>query len=208
MAHAAISQGAAGVDMGRNIFQAEAPVAMIQAVRKVVHEGMSPEQRLGLLPGCQEPEALAGAHAESLVRVRRRRLCRRPGRASGNDLSLLTYVHAPAWLEPDLALHGGGNTSCKGTLANILGEEQSALFVKASGVNLATIQPGDFVALDLAYLTRLLDLTTLSDDAMASEFACHGLRPFPASRLGGNPGARRASLRLCDAHAIPAPFSR
>jgi putative autoinducer-2 (AI-2) aldolase len=44
MAHAAISQGAAGVDMGRNIFQAEAPVAMIQAVRKVVHEKLSPEQ--------------------------------------------------------------------------------------------------------------------------------------------------------------------
>jgi putative autoinducer-2 (AI-2) aldolase len=30
--------------MGRNIFQAEAPVAMIQAVRKVVHEKLSPEQ--------------------------------------------------------------------------------------------------------------------------------------------------------------------
>jgi len=44
MAHAAISQGAAGVDMGRNIFQAESPVAMIQAVRKVVHERATPEQ--------------------------------------------------------------------------------------------------------------------------------------------------------------------
>ncbi len=44
MAHAAISQGASGVDMGRNIFQAEAPVAMIQAVRQVVHEGASPAQ--------------------------------------------------------------------------------------------------------------------------------------------------------------------
>jgi putative autoinducer-2 (AI-2) aldolase len=43
MAHAAISQGASGVDMGRNIFQAASPVAMIQAVRKVVHEGLSPE---------------------------------------------------------------------------------------------------------------------------------------------------------------------
>jgi putative autoinducer-2 (AI-2) aldolase len=32
--------------MGRNIFQAEAPVAMIQAVRKVVHENMSPEDAL------------------------------------------------------------------------------------------------------------------------------------------------------------------
>lgn len=44
MAHAAISQGASGVDMGRNIFQAESPVAMIQAVRKVVHEGVTPAQ--------------------------------------------------------------------------------------------------------------------------------------------------------------------
>jgi 3-hydroxy-5-phosphonooxypentane-2,4-dione thiolase len=44
MARAAIDQGAAGVDMGRNIFQASAPVAMIQAVRKVVHEDLTAEQ--------------------------------------------------------------------------------------------------------------------------------------------------------------------
>ena len=44
MACEAINQGAAGVDMGRNIFQSEAPVAMIRAVRKVVHENMKPEQ--------------------------------------------------------------------------------------------------------------------------------------------------------------------
>jgi 3-hydroxy-5-phosphonooxypentane-2,4-dione thiolase len=43
MAAEAIAQGAAGVDMGRNIFQSEAPVAMIKAVRKVVHENMKPE---------------------------------------------------------------------------------------------------------------------------------------------------------------------
>jgi putative autoinducer-2 (AI-2) aldolase len=41
MARDAIEQGAAGVDMGRNIFQSEKPVAMIEAVRKVVHEGES-----------------------------------------------------------------------------------------------------------------------------------------------------------------------
>ena len=44
MASAAINQGAAGVDMGRNIFQSEAPVAMIRAVRAVVHENLRPEQ--------------------------------------------------------------------------------------------------------------------------------------------------------------------
>jgi putative autoinducer-2 (AI-2) aldolase len=43
MAYDAIQQGALGVDMGRNIFQAEAPALMIQAVRKVVHEGETPE---------------------------------------------------------------------------------------------------------------------------------------------------------------------
>jgi putative autoinducer-2 (AI-2) aldolase len=42
MASSAINEGALGVDMGRNIFQAEAPAAMIQAVRKVVHEGEKP----------------------------------------------------------------------------------------------------------------------------------------------------------------------
>jgi putative autoinducer-2 (AI-2) aldolase len=41
MARDAINQGASGVDMGRNIFQSDAPNAMIGAVRKVVHEGAS-----------------------------------------------------------------------------------------------------------------------------------------------------------------------
>ena len=41
LAYKAINDGAVGVDMGRNIFQAKAPVAMIQAVRSIVHEGNS-----------------------------------------------------------------------------------------------------------------------------------------------------------------------
>ena len=45
MAYNAIQQGAAGVDMGRNIFQSNAPVAMIKAVRSVVHE-MKLQKRL------------------------------------------------------------------------------------------------------------------------------------------------------------------
>jgi 3-hydroxy-5-phosphonooxypentane-2,4-dione thiolase len=43
MAYNAIQQGAAGVDMGRNIFQSESPIAMIKAIRKVVHEGEKPK---------------------------------------------------------------------------------------------------------------------------------------------------------------------
>lgn len=44
MAYRAVQEGAVGVDMGRNIFQSEDPVAMIQAVREVVHENASPEK--------------------------------------------------------------------------------------------------------------------------------------------------------------------
>jgi len=48
MAYRAISEGAAGVDMGRNIFQSDAPIAMLTAVRKVVHEQMKPDEALEL----------------------------------------------------------------------------------------------------------------------------------------------------------------
>ncbi len=44
MAFNAVDQGAAGVDMGRNIFQSDSPEAMIQAVGAVVHQGMKPQQ--------------------------------------------------------------------------------------------------------------------------------------------------------------------
>ncbi len=48
MAYNAIQQGASGVDMGRNIFQSEAPIAMIQAIRAVVHENEKPEKAFDL----------------------------------------------------------------------------------------------------------------------------------------------------------------
>ena len=48
MAFRAVDQGAAGVDMGRNIFQSDDPVAMMQAVSKVVHELMPAKQAFEL----------------------------------------------------------------------------------------------------------------------------------------------------------------
>lgn len=48
MAYRACQEGAAGVDMGRNIFQSEHPVAMIQAVRAVVHRNETPEKAFAL----------------------------------------------------------------------------------------------------------------------------------------------------------------
>ncbi len=49
LAYNAIQSGAVGVDMGRNIFQSESPISMIQAVRAVVHDNMLPKQAYQLL---------------------------------------------------------------------------------------------------------------------------------------------------------------
>lgn len=57
MAANAIRDGALGVDMGRNIFQAEAPEAMIQAIRKVVHEGEKPERAHDFYMAAREHKA-------------------------------------------------------------------------------------------------------------------------------------------------------
>ncbi len=48
MCYDAIVKGAAGVDMGRNIFQSENPVAMVQAVRAIVHDNYTAEEAFDL----------------------------------------------------------------------------------------------------------------------------------------------------------------
>jgi 3-hydroxy-5-phosphonooxypentane-2,4-dione thiolase len=59
MAYRAVQEGAAGVDMGRNIFQSHAPAAMIQAVAKVVHEDARPEEAYELFSDLAREVAVA-----------------------------------------------------------------------------------------------------------------------------------------------------
>ena len=47
--HTAMQAGAAGVAMGRNIFQAVKPQAMVRAVAAIVHHGASPDEALEIL---------------------------------------------------------------------------------------------------------------------------------------------------------------
>jgi putative autoinducer-2 (AI-2) aldolase len=54
MAHRALQDGAAGVDMGRNIFQAEAPAAFVQALRAVVHDAEAPAKAYDLYRSLKE----------------------------------------------------------------------------------------------------------------------------------------------------------
>ena len=61
MAYRAIQGGASGVDMGRNIFQSDAPIAMLKAVRAVVHDGLVPEQALEVYETLRREPAAAPA---------------------------------------------------------------------------------------------------------------------------------------------------
>ena len=56
MAYKAVDQGASGVDMGRNIFQSDSPVGMIQAVGAVVHKNEKPEKAYQIYEGVKADE--------------------------------------------------------------------------------------------------------------------------------------------------------
>jgi rhamnose utilization protein RhaD (predicted bifunctional aldolase and dehydrogenase)/NAD(P)-dependent dehydrogenase (short-subunit alcohol dehydrogenase family) len=91
----------------------------------------------------------------------------------GEDLAARAYLGALIGSESCLVLHGGGNSSVKTMVKNILGEDRLVLYVKASGRNLATLEPRDYTALDLEYLKRLRVLPDLSDEEMRNEFQTH-----------------------------------
>jgi rhamnose utilization protein RhaD (predicted bifunctional aldolase and dehydrogenase) len=91
----------------------------------------------------------------------------------GEALALRTYLGALIGSEDRLVLHGGGNNSVKTSCKNILGETRSIIFVKASGINMAAIEPEGYTALDLEYLKRLRSLPELTDEDMRNEFQTH-----------------------------------
>jgi rhamnose utilization protein RhaD (predicted bifunctional aldolase and dehydrogenase) len=94
----------------------------------------------------------------------------------GEALALRTYSSRLLGAEPDLVLHGGGNASVKAPWKNVLGEDVRAIFVKASGADMATIEPWGHPGLDLGYLRRLRALTALDDGAMVDQLRTHLLR--------------------------------
>ncbi|NLT66478.1 MAG: bifunctional aldolase/short-chain dehydrogenase [Acidobacteria bacterium] len=93
----------------------------------------------------------------------------------GEDLATEVYAASLIGADQKLVLHGGGNCSVKTACVNRLGERIEAIYVKASGVNLASIEPRDYTSLDLAYLRKLRALPELSDEDMVSEFRTHSL---------------------------------
>jgi rhamnose utilization protein RhaD (predicted bifunctional aldolase and dehydrogenase)/NAD(P)-dependent dehydrogenase (short-subunit alcohol dehydrogenase family) len=89
------------------------------------------------------------------------------------ELALRVYTSRLIGQEEDLVLHGGGNTSAKSRITNILGENMDVIFVKGSGWDLGAIEPQGLPGLDLEYLKKLRPLENLSDEEMVNQFRTH-----------------------------------
>jgi rhamnose utilization protein RhaD (predicted bifunctional aldolase and dehydrogenase)/NAD(P)-dependent dehydrogenase (short-subunit alcohol dehydrogenase family) len=84
----------------------------------------------------------------------------------GRDLSLRVYTSRLLGGEPKLVLHGGGNTSVKTVVKDLLDDEAEVLCVKGSGWDMAAIEPAGLPAVRLAPLRKLRQRTALSDEEM------------------------------------------
>jgi len=89
--------------------------------------------------------------------------------AWGDALALRVYTSQLIGADPDLVLHGGGNTSLKAKAKDLFGREIDALHVKGSGWDLASIEPPGLPALRLDALLALRALDALSDEDMVAE---------------------------------------
>jgi len=102
------------------------------------------------------------------------------------DLALRVYSTRLLGGDPTLVLHGGGNTSLKTQVRDLAGDEVEVLCVKATGSDMATVEPAGMVAVRLAPLQRLRTLDDLSDDDMARVqrgYLIDPLAPSPSLEL-------------------------
>jgi rhamnose utilization protein RhaD (predicted bifunctional aldolase and dehydrogenase)/NAD(P)-dependent dehydrogenase (short-subunit alcohol dehydrogenase family) len=84
----------------------------------------------------------------------------------GRDLALRVYTTRLLGRDPRLVLHGGGNTSVKTTMPDLLGEEVAVLCVKGSGSDMAAIEPKGLPAVRLERLRKLRSSAALTDEDM------------------------------------------
>jgi len=88
---------------------------------------------------------------------------------SSSDLGLRVYTSRLLGRNPELVLHGGGNTSVKSTVEDFFGEPQEVLYIKGSGGDLATIEPHHFPAVRMEVLRKLAALPELTDPDMVQQ---------------------------------------
>lgn len=88
---------------------------------------------------------------------------------AGDLLAERVYTSQLLGRDPELVLHGGGNTSVKVREQNFFGEEEEILHVKGSGWDLATIEKAGFAPIRMEVLLKLAALETLSDADMVTQ---------------------------------------
>ena len=84
----------------------------------------------------------------------------------GRDLAARVYTTRLLGRDPKLVLHGGGNSSVKTIVPDLLGEEVAVLCVKGSGADMAVIEPAGLPAVRLDRLRKLRARTELTDEDM------------------------------------------
>jgi rhamnose utilization protein RhaD (predicted bifunctional aldolase and dehydrogenase)/NAD(P)-dependent dehydrogenase (short-subunit alcohol dehydrogenase family) len=84
----------------------------------------------------------------------------------GQDLALRIYSSRLLGREPRLVLHGGGNTSVKARVKDLLDEDVDVLCVKGSGWDMANIEPAGMPAVRLAALRKLRSRSAMPDEEM------------------------------------------
>jgi rhamnose utilization protein RhaD (predicted bifunctional aldolase and dehydrogenase)/NAD(P)-dependent dehydrogenase (short-subunit alcohol dehydrogenase family) len=82
----------------------------------------------------------------------------------GRDLALRIYTTRLLGREPKLVLHGGGNTSVKTRMKDLLGAEVDVLCVKGSGWDMAAIEPPGMPAVRLDPIKTLRKRDALADE--------------------------------------------
>ena len=86
----------------------------------------------------------------------------------GEDVALRIYTARLLGRDPLLVLHGGGNTSVKTQMTDLLGERHEVLCVKGSGWDMGAIEPAGLPAVKLGSLRKLRALEALSDEDMVN----------------------------------------
>lgn len=87
---------------------------------------------------------------------------------SARELALRVYSSRLIGGDPDLVMHGGGNTSVKLFATDVFGDNVDVLHVKGSGADLDVITAAGMPAVRMAPLLRLRALGSLSDEAMVN----------------------------------------
>ncbi len=83
-----------------------------------------------------------------------------------DPLELRVYTSRLLGQQPDLVLHGGGNTSVKITEKDLFGDDEDILYVKGSGWDLSTIEAAGFAPVRLGTLLHMAGFDQLSDTDM------------------------------------------